>query len=130
MLDQRAAPYASRQIGKIDRAALGFEDQVQIFGQRAGREAGVNRSLVVRVVVAGDHHDRHLRPRDRPEREGEALLGDARRIEQVADYQQHVGVALVGDVDNAAEGGAHLVAQLMPRSPEPNVSVSRWTSEV
>ena len=85
---------------------------MQVFRKDAGREAGVNRSLVVSVMVAGDHHDRHLRPRDRAHREREALLGDARRIEQVADYQQHVGVALIGDVDHAAEGGAHLVAQL------------------
>ena len=31
---------------------------------------------------------------------------------EIADYQQHVGIALVGDVDNAAEGAAHFIAQL------------------
>ena len=54
----------------------------------------------------------HLRPRDRAERKGEALFADARRVEQIADYQQHVDVAIVRDVDDAAERIAHFVAQL------------------
>jgi hypothetical protein len=63
-------------------------------------------------MVAGNHYYRHPRPRDRSERERESFLGDARRIEQIADYQSQVGVAVVGDIDHAAECGAHFVAQL------------------
>jgi hypothetical protein len=66
----------------------------------------------VSVVVAGDHDDRHLRPGDCSEGEGEAFFGDAGGIEQVADYQKHVGVAVVGDVDDAAERAPNFVAQL------------------
>ena len=99
-------------MGKSIVLPSGSRIRCRFSGSAAGREAGVNRSLVVRVMVAGDHHDRHLRPRDCSEGEGEAFFGDAGRIEQVADYQQHVGVAVVGNIDDAAECGAHFVAQL------------------
>src|SRR5882762_5472737 len=99
VLDYRAAPYSGRELGKIQRGAVRLENQMQIFRKRTRRETGVDRSLVMRVVITGDHHYRHPRPPDSSESESEALFGYARGIEQVADDQQQVGVALVGDID-------------------------------
>src|SRR6266849_4910796 len=103
MLYQRAAPYPSRELGKIERRAVRLENQMQVFRKRARRETGVDRSLVMSVVIAGDQYYRHPGAADISEREGEALFGDTRGIEQVADYQQQVCVAIVGDIDHSGE---------------------------
>src|ERR1700687_1269050 len=112
VLDQRAAPYSSRELGKIERGAVGLENQMQIFRKRARRGTGVDRAFVMSVVIAGDHDHRHPCAADSSEREGEALFSNARGIEQVADYQQQVGAAVVRDVDDAGERVADLVAKL------------------
>src|SRR5258705_4278555 len=99
VLDQGAPPYSRRELGKIQRGAVRLENQMEIFRKRARRETGVDRSLVMRVVIAGDHYYWHPRAPDSSECESEALFGYARGIEQVADDQEQVGVAIVCDID-------------------------------
>ena len=76
MLDQRAAPDARLEFGKIDQRALGLQDQMKIVRQQLAAEVGVERAFVVRVMIAGDHHDRHRGPRNLAEREAECPLAN------------------------------------------------------
>ena len=111
MLDQRAAPDARLELGKIEQRAVGLQDQMKIARQQLAAEIGVERALVVRVMIAGDHHHRHRGPRDLAEREAHRALADAAGVEQIADDQQQVRVALIGYFDHAAERAPHPLAQ-------------------
>ncbi len=65
----------------------------------------------MRVVVARNHDHRHGRARDLAHRKAHRGFGHAARIEKIADDQQQVGAALVGDVDYGAERAPHAFAQ-------------------
>src|SRR5579875_1940407 len=103
MFNQRTPPEPRRQRGEVERASFGFKYKMKILREARRLEPCIDRSLVVRVMIPGDHYYRHLRPRDGLECEGESLVGDAARIEQIPDDQQQIGLALVGDRDHAAE---------------------------
>ncbi len=60
---------------------------MQVARQRALRQRGVDRALVVRVMIAGNHHHPHLRAPDLLQRELERPFADPARIEQIADDQ-------------------------------------------
>jgi len=49
---------------------------MKIARQQLAAEVGVERAFVVRVMIAGDHHDRHCGPRDLGEREAECSLAN------------------------------------------------------
>jgi hypothetical protein len=58
---------------------------VQVAGKRVGGQRRIDRTLVVRVVITGDHHHRHPCARNLAHRKLKRLVGHATRIKQVAD---------------------------------------------
>src|SRR5690348_4577713 len=58
VLDQGAAPDAGFELGKIEQRALRLQDQMKVARQQVAAEAGIERALVVRVMIAGDHYYR------------------------------------------------------------------------
>jgi len=65
----------------------------------------------VRVVISRNHHHRHPRTPDCSERERKTRFADASRVEQVADDQQQIRRALVGQIDHPRERAPHAIAQ-------------------
>ena len=86
---------------------------MQVRRHRRRREPRVDRSLVVRVVIARNHHHRHPRTAYCPQRERKTRLADSGRIEQIADDQQQIGGALVGQIYHPRERATDAVAQFL-----------------
>ena len=76
MLDQCPSPYTGRELRKLQNLAVWFKYQMKIWRKAPIWHRGINRAFVVRVMIAGDHHDRHCGPRNLGECEAECPLAN------------------------------------------------------
>jgi hypothetical protein len=71
----------------------------------------------VRIVISGDHYDRHPRLGNFAHRKAKRGFTDAARVEKVADNKQQVGTAAIGEFDHTTESASHAIAKCIAFRP-------------
>src|SRR5215471_5460400 len=76
------------------------------------------------VMIAGNHHYRHLCTGNLVHREVQRLGADTVRIEQVTNNQEKVGTIAIRDIDYSREGAAHAMTEdIAPGTRTKGISV-------